>query len=345
MRTRSLHRWFAFAAASLIAARAHATLYYSITAANATIDSSGDIIENGTTYTCITKPVPPNLVSEGGNEYYPWIADDGGFLSPYAINYQINASPQNSDGSYPSSTDKIDNDIVSGSSAHALTFDSAKYLGFAVKIPSAGFSAPVVNDTYTGVQIAQWWQGSPYSPPLALDMEGESNGMVTYSLIVHNDTTLGNPSSIPVVLGSGTIAFNSWNTFVIRTYMDYNGNGNIELWQNGNLLIDWTGAVGYNPSTTPYNTNPPETEYPNNDFDVYVGPYRPSQETEQSEIFDDIRWANDYADALPVGVPEPVGVTTIAASGVLLMRRRSKYRLHRVDYAGAELFASPGVHV
>jgi len=309
-----------------IPATAHATLYYSISAANATIDSSGDIIENGTTYTCITKPVPPNLASEGGNEYYPWIATDGGFLSNYAINYQINASPQNPDGSYPSSTDKIDNDIVSGDSNHALTFDSAKYLGFAVKIPSAGFSAPAASPTSTGVQIAQWWQGSPYSPPLALDMEGESNGMVTYALIVHNDATYGNPSSIPVTLATGSIAFNSWNTFVVKTYMDYSGSGNIELWQNGNLIVNWTGAVGYDPSTIPYNNPPEGTANPNSQFDVYVGPYRPSQETEQSEVFDDIRWANDFSDALPVAVPEPAALGIMPCS-VLLMRRRKRIRL------------------
>jgi hypothetical protein len=324
MRTRFLRHCFTFITVFLAVSRAHAEFYFAITAANATVNSSGDIIEDGNTYDCVTKPTPPNLVSEGGNEYYPWIAADGGFLSDYAINYQINPSPE-SDGTYLSTTDKMDTTLSTGDDADALKFDSPKYLGFAVKIPSAGFSAPVINASYAGVQIAQWWQGSPYSPPLALDMIGENNGMVTYALLVHNDTTLGNPSSVPVIIGTGSIAFDSWNTFVVETDMDYSGSGQIQLWQNGNLLMSWTGAVGYNPSTIPYKNPPAGTADPNSAFNVYVGPYRPSQETEQSELFDDIRWASDYSDALPVAVPEPAGLGAVCG-GALLLRRRARKR-------------------
>ena len=89
------------------------------------------------------------------------------------------------------------------------------------------------------------------------------------------------------------------------TVMDFNGNGHVELWQNGNKLVDWTGSDAYDPSTIPYKNPPAGTDNPNSAFDVFVGPDRPQQSTEQTELFDDIRWADTFADALPVVAPEP----------------------------------------
>jgi hypothetical protein len=288
-----------FAAASLAASRAYATLYQDITANNATIDSSGDVVESGVTYQVEYKPTPPS-----SNIIGPWISTNGGFSSNDAFGYEIQASIGED-----SSTDKVDTRVSHADDSSGLGFDAPKYLGFAVNIPQAGFSPPTVASEgvgLAGVQIAQWWQGSPYSPPLALDiMSGETNGMVNYALMVHNDTTGGNPSSVPVTIGTGTIAFDAWNTFVVMTDMDYNGAGQVELWQNGNLLINWTGAVGYNPSTIPYNP-PTGLSDPNQKFDVFLGPYRPTQETQQEEFFDEARWANTYADAVPIPQAEVV---------------------------------------
>ena len=207
----------------------------------------------------------------------PIISTNGGFASNDSFAYEIDPSVTGEN----STTDKVDTRVSYGDDASALQFDAVKYLGFVVNIPAANFTAPT---TTPGAQIAQWWQGSPYSPPLALDIIGETNGMVSYSLQVHNDATKGNPSSVPVTVGTGTIPFDSWNTFVVMTDMDYNGNGQIKLWQNGTLLMNWTGAVGYDPSTIPYKNPPIGTANPNSHFDVFLGPYRPIQNTEQTEL-------------------------------------------------------------
>jgi hypothetical protein len=67
---------FLFAAGSALAfARAalgQNALYLDLTANNASIaaDGSGDIIEGSLTYLTVTKPTPPNLVSEGGNDQF-----------------------------------------------------------------------------------------------------------------------------------------------------------------------------------------------------------------------------------------------------------------------------------
>jgi len=297
----------------MAATRAYATLYQNITANNATLDSNNDIVENGVTYLTVYKPTPPS-----DNVIGPWISTNGGFSSNDAFGYELQPSLANEN----SSTDKVDTRVSHADDSSGLGFDAPKYLGFAVNIPQAGFSPPTVastGGTSTGVQIAQWWQGSPYSPPLALDIEpGETNGMVNYSLLVHNDTTGGNPSSVPVIIGSGTIAFDTWNTFVVMTDMDYNGAGQVELWQNGTLLMNWTGAVGYNPSTIPYNP-PTGLSNPNQKFDVFLGPYRPTQDTQQEEFFDEARWANTYSDALPIPQAEvvlsPTSALTVPTDG------------------------------
>jgi hypothetical protein len=283
-------RCVVLAALSVCANRAYATLYTDLLASDSSIsNSTEDVVQNGTSYLTVFKPTPPT-----SNVHNPAITTNGGYTSNDAFTYEIDPSPVVS----ATTTEKVDTRISHADDSTALTFDSVKYLGFALNIPSKNFGA-VVGDGDSAVQIAQWWQGSPYSPPLALDLTGESNGKATFELIAHNDTTGGNPSSVPVMIMTGTIPFDTWNTFEIETYMDYNGSGEVALWENGTKLVDWTGAVGYNPSTIPY--NPPTGQpNPNQNFDVFFGPYRPTQSTEQIENFDDLRWANTLADATPV---------------------------------------------
>jgi hypothetical protein len=278
------------AALSVCASRARATLYTDLLASQSSIsNSTEDVVQNGTSYLTVFKPTPPT-----SNVHNPAITTNGGYTSNDAFTYEIDPSPVVS----ATTTEKVDTRVSHADDSTALTFDSVKYLGFALNIPSKNFGA-VVGDGDSAVQIAQWWQGSPYSPPLALDLTGESNGKATFELIAHNDTTGGNPSSVPVMIMTGTIPFDTWNTFEIETTMDYNGSGEVALWENGTKLVDWTGAVGYNPSTIPY--NPPTGQpNPNQNFDVFFGPYRPTQSTEQIENFDDVRWANTLADATPV---------------------------------------------
>jgi hypothetical protein len=292
------------AALATAAPLARATLYTDLLGSSASINSTTeDVVQNGKSYLTVFKPVPPT-----SNIHNPWISTNGGYTSNNSISYEIDPSPSGD----TSTTDKVDTRISYGGDTTALGFDSVKFLGFALNIPAANFGA-VVGDGSSGVQIAQWWQGSPYSPPLALDLTGVSNGKATFELIAHNDTTLGNPSSVPITITTGTIPFDIWNTFEIETTMDFNGNGEVALWENGTKLVDWTGAVGYDPSTIPYKNPPQGTANPNQSFDVFFGPYRPIQNTEQVEQFDDVRWANTLADATPV----PQATVTLSSTSSL----------------------------
>ena len=67
---------------------------------------------------------------------------------------------------------------------------------------------------------------------------------------------------------------------MVQTTMNYTGNGQVKLWQNPSQMVDWSGAVGYDPTTIPYKTPPVGTANPNNAFDVFfVVRYREQQST------------------------------------------------------------------
>jgi hypothetical protein len=114
-----------------------------------------------------------------------------------------------------------------------------------------------------------------------------------------DNDTLGNPSSTPIVVDGGTVPFNTWTNFVVMLIPDYNGNGQIKVWQNGTQVIAWTGKVGYDPSTIPYKNPPAGTANPNTSFDVFYSPYRNRQNTKQQMFFDEIRFADTYSEAAP----------------------------------------------
>jgi hypothetical protein len=132
----------------------------------------------------------------------------------------------------------------------------------------------------------------------------------------------GNPSSVPIVLATGSITLNAWSTFVIGTTMDFSGNGHVQLWQNGTELVNWTGSDAYDPSTIPYKNPPEGTVSPNSAFDVFIGPYRDQQSTEQGELFDDVTWADTFANALPTPEPTTLLLTLLAIPTLL----RNRYR-------------------
>ena len=227
--------------------------------------------------------------------HLPWIDTTHSYNGHKSVGFEIEPTPAPAD----KQTDKVQLRISHADDSSALGFGNTRYLGFAVDIPSASFQAP----TQGAVQLAQWWQGSPYTPPLSVAITGGSAGAANYEVIAYNDATLGNPSSMPVVLGTGAIALDTWTTFVVQTTMNYSGNGQVKLWQNGSELVDWNGTVGYDPTTIPYKNPPAGAANPNSAFDVFFGPYREQQSTEQEFYFDEIRWADSFASALPIAAP------------------------------------------
>jgi hypothetical protein len=122
---------------------------------------------------------------------------------------------------------KVNLTLSSGNDPFALTFGQKRYKGFALKLPSTGFQIPTGS-----LLIAQWWQGAPYVPPVSLHITGDTTSVVSWELWVFNNDTLGNPSSTPSVVGSGTIPFDQWTSIVVMIIPDHTGACQVKMWQN-----------------------------------------------------------------------------------------------------------------
>jgi len=253
----------------------------------AIINSDGSLTENGVTYPVIYKPVP-----QASWVRSPWISPSQGYNSGHSIGMEIDAQDPTSSGQ----VDKVNHRLCSGNDSFALTWGVKRYTGFALELRSATFQIPQPG---TKLMLAQWWQGSPYGPPVRLEITSATTDAVSFEFWVLNNDTLGNPSATPIIIGGGTIPFDAWTTFVVMLIPDYTGNGQIKVWQNGNQIIYWTGKVGYDPSTIPYKNPPAGTPNPNNSFDVFYGPYRDRQPTQQQVFYDEIRFTDTYLEALP----------------------------------------------
>lgn len=267
-----------------------ATIYRHITAEtvapyNAVINSDGSLTEDGINYACIYKPVP-----QASWVRTPWISPSQAYSGSHSIGLEVDPQVPTTQGE----VDKVQQRISSGNDSFALTWGVKRYTGFAVKLPSANFQIPTDR-----LMIAQWWQGSPYGPPVRIEITNDTTDQVTWKLWILNNDTLGNPSATPIVVDGGTIPFDTWSTFVVMLIPDYTGNGQIKVWQDGTQVIYWTGKVGYDPSTIPYKNPPAGTANPNNAFDVFYGPYRNTQNTKQQMFFDEIKFTDTYSEALP----------------------------------------------
>jgi hypothetical protein len=252
---------------------------------DATIASDGSLTEDGVTYPCIYKPTP-----QASWVRTPWISPSQAYLGTHSIGVEIVAQPTFASGA----VDKVEHRIASGDDSFALTWGIKRYTGFAIELPRAEFEIPTDR-----LMIAQWWQGAPYGPPVRIEITNDTSDVVTWKLWILNNDTLGNPSASPVVVPGGTIPFDTWTTFVVMLIPDYHGTGQIKVWQDGAQVVEWTGKVGYDPSTTPYASPPPGTPPPNQAFDVFYGPYRNTQNTRQQMFFDEIKFADTYAAAEP----------------------------------------------
>lgn len=268
---------------------ARATLYRHITAEDpAAIDATGNLTEAGVTYPVIYKPTP-----QATWVATPWLDSTTSYAGLQSVGMEIDAVASYASGD----VDKVNHRISSGNDSFALGFGNVKrYTGFALMLPSAGFDIPAPGRK---LMLAQWWQGSPYGPPVRLEITDATTTEVTFRFWVLNNDTLGNPSATPIDIGGGTIPFDTWTTFVVMLIPDYTGSGQIKVWLNGAQIITWTGKVGYDPSTKPYTGDTSGIAYPNQKFDVFYGPYRDRQDRTHIVFFDEIKFASTYSEAAP----------------------------------------------
>ena len=130
-------------------------------------------------------------------------------------------------------------------------------------------------------------------------INNKTKDAATWDIEILNNDTLGNPSSKSIAVKGATIAFDRWTTFVVMLTPDFKGNGEIKVWQDGTQVVDWKGKVGYDPASYPYKTSNRELAHPNQAFDVFFGPYRARQMSRQLMYFDEIRFTDNYDEAIP----------------------------------------------
>lgn len=250
-----------------------------IDAENATINSTTlTLTDNGRTYVHIKK----------GEFVNPWISPSQYYKGTHGIGFEMN--PTSGTAPDGQSMDKSNFRIIAGNEADALGFLEDKYTGFAVKLET-NFDLPE-----KPVQLFQWWQGSPFSPPLELRVKPNSTD---YEFVYRNDTTGRGPTAAKV-LYTGSMTKGQWVSFVVYTRMSTSTDvetGNIKIWVNGSLVKDWNGDVGYDASTDYYYKDGYYRSNPK--FDIFFGLYRDRQMKHHKAIFDQIKFGTSYNDVDP----------------------------------------------
>lgn len=275
---------------TLFSDSAHTEVYRHITAesqAGAVINDAGVLTESGAAY--------PVIYTPSSREPWcrpPWLDSANAFKGTRSIGMEI--LPQAAVAANP--VDKVNHRISSGNDRFALAFGVKRYAGFALLLPREQFEIPAPGKK---LMLAQWWQGAPYGPPLRLAITDATTDAVTFRFLVLNDDTKGNPSAVPVDIGGGVIPFDTWTTFVVMTLPDHRGAGEVEVWLDGERIIAWAGKLGYDPAAISYAGAPAGTRKPNPKFDVFYGPYRERQEKRHRVFFDEIKFTDTRAEAVP----------------------------------------------
>jgi hypothetical protein len=173
--------------------------------------------------------------------------------------------------------------ILQASDPDGLHFDNARYAGFQVQLPAS--PAPFLGSAI----IWQAWQGYPYGPPVSLKMATGSASPYRMRLSIRN-STVGPDSTVPdievwngAVLDPGT-----WHAFLIYVEPRFAGGGALKLWIDGTKVLDWTGAIGYDPS---------QIAGAYGGLDIKDGIYQPDANNGHTFLFDHVVVTTSYAAA------------------------------------------------
>ena len=241
---------------------------------------------DGSSYLCIKKGEPATI---------PWIAE-GGLHGGHCL--AIRLDPTSGPGP-DHGRDKINYRVVSGHDASAPSFSGqTSYFGFAMKLDAKDFTPPPRGSTH--YLFAQVWQGSPFGPPVALELVPGTDlaGGGTpprFAVSIRNNQTGANPGARTVVVdpvGPTTVLeLDRWYTFVLGVKLGFHGDGKLDLFVNGVGEATYSGNIGYDPSVTPKTF---KTGLPNERLELYFGPYRDRMNASQTFYFDRIRYGTDY---------------------------------------------------
>ncbi|MFI5336647.1 MAG: hypothetical protein ACHQ5A_07675 [Opitutales bacterium] len=261
------------------AAQSGATLYRRISGEDAVIEADRTLREGGIAYRAVLKETAGTARID---RTAPW-------AGRACVVFHLARNPGRG-------TDKYTYPLVLGSADFApAAAGGTGFTGYALRVPGpADFSPPAGK-----LLVVQWWQGRPYGPPLRMALTGGDDHAVSYRFFVLNNDTLGNPSSVSRDIGGGQIPRETWTPFVVWTKFDFQGGGEVTVWQEGRQVFTWHGKLGYNPATIPYRKPAPGSPPPNRKLQIEFGLYREQADQVHEIGFDEVRFADIRADAQP----------------------------------------------
>lgn len=177
------------------------------------------------------------------------------------------------------------------------------YHGFALKIDAASYR--LLPETGEELIFEQWWQGSPFHPPVTLSIINETDARAkgwadatangNFALVMRDDehNAWEKSPGPPRYFNLGPVMTGRWIQWVIRVRPDPSGkDGCVTVWMDGTekLNLNHT-AVGYNRAHYPTKPMPAKT------FAVDCCIYRHNGLDTQRFFFDEIKFADSFADA------------------------------------------------
>jgi polysaccharide lyase-like protein len=178
---------------------------------------------------------------------------------------------------------RIEYKLARAADADGLHFDNARYAGFAFMLPAS--SAPFQSSAI----LWQAWQGYPFGPPVSLKLTADSAPPYRMKLAIRNAAT-GPDSATPdvEVWSDSIIQPGAWHTFLVYVEPRPGGRGRLKLWIDAQKVVDWTGAIGYDPKHVPGAYD---------GLDVKIGIYQPDANLGHTFVFDAIVVTTSYAAA------------------------------------------------
>ncbi|HTX21481.1 MAG TPA: heparin lyase I family protein [Candidatus Aquilonibacter sp.] len=263
---------FALVMLALSSVSCPARLYVDIEADHATV------ITNGAYIRCGDKDFKLGIKHDVGDNVFLPVITTNQHLNGHqkSFYFQMDAHPGKG-----TSGEKMFMDVATTTNGYGAKFSRTNTLGFAIRL-AKGFEPPDEN-----LMLSEWWQGSPYGPPLQLFIKpGTTQWQLSCGNGIKTETIPGN-----------TLEANQWYYFTISVTPNLGPtNGIVKVWQDGKLVIDRSDIpIGYDPE------RPLDPKYgrPLRAFYVEAGLYRPAQPRQAGAYFDSIRWGDTFEDVQP----------------------------------------------
>ncbi len=282
------------AAGWLAVPKTSATVFRMLTGDYTTINADWTAYENGNSFATV----------ESGSPLEPVIS-----TQHYAGNESIQIQvPTDASGS----KERFEYQIAAAADTNGLHFDNARYCGFAFRLgsPTAAFAS---SDLFW-----QAWQGYPWGPPASLKVTTSSSAPYTVGLYIRNMATGPDSANPDIKLwSSAMIQPDVWYAVVIYISPRYtNNNGSIKLWINGTNYVNCTTNIGYDPNQVYSYAGSSYGAY--NGLDIKNGMYQPDANNGHTMYFDQIVFADTFAEAAATALPVIPPPTAAAGSATIL---------------------------